>query len=86
MSIHRMNEIGRDQGRDAALAYAEVAKLPYSIRQRLKTGDWSFDSQRIEVAKSEPKPVQQAKHDSLQPIRTMPARIGKTAKSGGLAA
>ncbi len=43
MSIHQLNVIGRRDGLEAAIRYAEVAQLPRNIRRPLKDGEWSFD-------------------------------------------
>lgn len=52
MSIAHMNQIGREKGLQAAISYADVAQLPYSIRKRLKAGDWDFDGKPDKKAQS----------------------------------
>jgi len=83
MSITRMNQIGLENGREEALAYAIVSQVRFKVREAVKNGTWCFDGKPTEVAKTAPKP---APRNIMPPLRTMPARIGKTAKSGGLAA
>lgn len=77
MNITRLNDIFVNRGAAAALASARAAMMEDWIITKLEAGEWEPGK------KSEPKPT---KHDSLPPLRTMPARTGKTAKSGGLAA
>ncbi len=80
MSITRMNQIGLEKGRQAALVYAVVAQISFKVREAVKNGTWNFDGKPVEAVKVAPK------YAEMRPLRTMPARIGKTAKSGGLAA
>lgn len=85
MSINRINEIGREKGREAALAYAIISQASFKVRQAIGDGTWNFDGKPVEAVKVAPKPAA-PKYAEMRPLRTMPARIGKTAKSGGLAA
>ena len=81
MSIHRINEIGRADGYEAALAYAIRSMAPYHVRNAIENQTWSF------YGKSAAQPVTPAPRHVETPAIFRPARrIGKTAKSGGLAA
>ena len=62
MSIAHMNQIGREKGLQAAISYADVAQLLYSIRKRLKAGDWDFDGKpdkKVQSAKPKLREVRQ---------------------------
>jgi hypothetical protein len=84
MSINRINEIGRAKGREVALAYANVSQASFKVRKAIEDGTWNFDGKTTEVAKAAPKPASQ--RTPLPAMRKLPPRVGKTAKSGGLAA
>ena len=55
MSNVRINAIGREHGREAALAYAIVSQASYNTRRAIENGTWSFDEKRGKPAKTEPK-------------------------------
>ena len=78
MNIAKLNDIFTNRGAAAALASARAAMMDDWIIRALENGTWEPGK------KSEPKPA--PKYAEMRPLRTMPARVGKTAKSGGLAA
>ena len=71
MSNVRINAIGREQGRAAALAYAVVSMAPYKIRKAIEDGTYNF-GHSAKAAKSEPKIV----IPTLRETRTIVDRIG----------
>ena len=76
MSIAHLNSIIATRGLEAGLAYAEAAQMDDWIINKLEAGEWE-PGKRF---------APQSDHRDLPPMRTMPVRVGKTAKSGGLAA
>ena len=76
MSIAHLNSIIATRGIEAGLKYARVSMMEDWIINKLEAGEWE-PGKRF---------APQSDQRELPPLRTTPPRIGKTAKSGGLAA